>query len=151
MIGAMPPADLARYLFLAGASPYLLLGIAHALATPLAPGDSKGLSPRDPQLAESMRATTPRLTRRTDMWLGWVGFNLSHSLGVVAFGAFVLAVGVTPGAFASVSSVCMPLATIVSAAYLALGIRYWFRTPIIGCALSFACFLAAWVLTLRAG
>lgn len=151
MIGAMPPADLARYFFLAGASPYLLLGIAHALATPLAPGDRKGLSPRDPQLAESMRATTPRLTRRTDIWLAWVGFNLSHSLGAVAFAAFVLAVGLTPGAFASASSVCVPLAAVVSAAYLVLGIRYWFRTPIIGCALSFACFLAAWVLTLRAG
>jgi hypothetical protein len=139
-------SEASRYCFLAGAIPFLLLGVAHALATPLAPGDRKGLSPRDPHLAESMRATTPRLTSRTDLWLAWVGFNLSHSLGAVAFAAFVLAVGLVPGAYAASSSVCVPLATIVAAAYLALGILYWFRTPIAGCALSLACFVAAWIL-----
>ena len=87
----------------------LVLGILHARATPLAPGDRKGLSPRDPHLAESMQATTLLLTRRTDIWLAWVGFNLSHSLGAVAFAAFVLAVGLTPRVFAAASSVCEPL------------------------------------------
>ena len=138
--------DAARYLFMGGAAPFLLLGIAHALATPLAPGDRKGLSPRDPALAAAMQGTTPRLTRRTDLWLTWVGFNLSHSLGAVAFAGFVLAVGLTPGGFAVMAPVCVPLATIVSAAYVALGLLYWFRTPIVGCALSLACFVAAWAL-----
>lgn len=138
--------DLARYLFLAGAAPFLVLGTLHVLATPLAPGDRKGLSPRDPALAEAMRATTPLLTRRIDVWMGWVGFNLSHSLGAIAFGAFVAAIGLTPGAFAAFASVGVPLATLVAAAYLALGLRYWFRTPILGCALSFACFVASWIL-----
>ena len=139
--------DLGRYCFLAGAMPFLFLGIAHALATPLETGDRKGLSPRDPQLADAMKATWPLLTRRTDIWLAWVGFNLSHSLGAVAFGAFVVAVGLSPGAFAVAHSVCVPLATLVTAAYLGLGVRYWFRTPIIGLALSLACFVAAWALS----
>jgi hypothetical protein len=137
--------DLARYLFVAGAAPFLVLGADHVLATPLAPGDRKGLSPRDPAVADAMRATTPLLTRRIDVWMGWVGFNLSHSLGAIAFGSFVTAIGLTPGAFAVLSFVCVPLAALVAAAYLALGLRYWFRTPIAGCALSLACFLASWV------
>lgn len=138
--------SVARYFFLAGALPFLVLGIAHALATPLATGDRKGLSPRDPQLPEAMRATTPLLTRRTDIWLAWVGFNLSHSLGVVAFAVFVLVLGASPARFAAVSAVAIPLATMVAAGYLALGIRYWFRTPIVGCAIALACFVAAWLL-----
>lgn len=40
-------ADLSRYLFLLGALPFIVLGTAHALATPLTPDENKGLSPRD--------------------------------------------------------------------------------------------------------
>jgi hypothetical protein len=138
--------EAARYFFLAGSAPFLVLGILHARATPLAPGDRKGLSPRDPHLAESMQATTLLLTRRTDIWLAWVGFNLSHSLGAVAFAAFVLAVGLTPRVFAAASSVCVPLAAVVAAAYVAIAVRYWFRTPIVGCMVSLACFVTAWAL-----
>ena len=73
--------ELSRYLYLAGALPFFVLGLAHALATPRAPADVKGLSPSDPQLAEAMTRSGLRLTRRTDMWRAWVGFNFSHSLG----------------------------------------------------------------------
>jgi hypothetical protein len=139
-------ADAARWLFAAGAAPYLVLGIAHALATPQGTAERKGLSPRDPSVAQSMRGTTILLTRRTDLWLAWVGFNLSHSLGAVAFAAFVLAIAFTPGAFAAASVVCVPLAALVALAYLVLAVRYWFRTPIAGCALALACFVASWLL-----
>ncbi len=121
-------SDLSRYLYLAGALPFLVLGTAHALATPRAPADAKGLSPFDPQLAEAMTRSTLRLTRRTDMWRAWVGFNLSHSLGVLVF--------------------FLPFAVVVAAVYLRLAQRYWFRTPLLGCALSLVLFLAAWIIRL---
>jgi hypothetical protein len=139
-------SHVARYLYLAGAVPFLVLGPLHVLATPLAPGDRKGLSPADPALAEAMRASRPLITRRTDLWACWVGFNLSHGLGVIALAAFVLATGITPAGFAAVSRVCVPLAVLASVAYLAISARYWFRTPTVGCALALACFVAAWVL-----
>ena len=143
--------DASRYLFLAGSIPFLVLGTAHALATPLAMGDRKGLSPSDRELPMTMAKSHVKLTRRTDMWLAWVGFNLSHSLGALAFGAFVLAAGRTSGGFATQAPVVVPLAVVVSAGYLGLGIRYWFRTPIIGCAIAFACFAASGVLRAIAG
>ena len=93
--------ELGRWLYLAGALPFLVLGIAHALVTPLGVGDRKGLSPSDPSLAQAMAGTRLLLTRRTDMWLTWVGFNLSHSLGAVAFGAFVLVVGRSADSYAA--------------------------------------------------
>ena len=138
--------ELARYCFLAGALPFLVLGVAHALVTPLAVGDRKGLSPSDPSLARSMAESRLRLTKRTDMWLAWVGFNLSHSLGAVAFALFVLVLGRNTASFETNAALGLPLAFLVSAAYLALGVKYWFRTPILGCAFSFACFSAAWAL-----
>ena len=82
------------------------------------------------------------------MWSGWVGFNLSHSLGVILLGAVVLVVGRSADNFAREAAVFVPLALCAAAAYLVLGVKYWFRTPIIGCASSLALFLASWVLIL---
>ena len=140
--------ELSRYLFLAGALPLLLLGTAHVVHTPRQPGERKGLSPADPGLAESMARSRVLLTGRTDMWRVWVGFNLSHSLGVLLLGVLVVLVGRTPASFGYNTAVFLPLAVVVSLAYLSLGLAYWFRTPIIGIGLSVLLFSSAWVLNL---
>lgn len=139
----MPP-ELSRYLFVAGGLPFLVLGALHARATPRSPEARAGLSPSDPQLTAAMVATWPRITRRTTMWLTWVGFNFSHSLGAVAFGAFVVAIGRSAASYGTQAAVCGPLAVVVAAGYLVLALKYWFRIPIIGCALALLLFLAAW-------
>ena len=137
--------ELSRYLYLAGALPFLVLGIAHAMATPRRPGDAKGLSPSDPQLAEAMTRSGLRLTRRTDMWRAWVGFNLSHSLGVLVFATFVFVTGRSASAFGTEAHIGIPFALVVAAGYLWLARRYWFRTPLIGCVLAVVLFLASWI------
>lgn len=138
-------SELSRYLYLAGAVPLLVLGAAHAIATPRAPQDARGLSPSDPQLADAMTRSGLRLTRRTDMWRAWVGFNLSHSLGLLTFGGFVIVTGRRAAEFGPQAQACVPFALFVAAGYLWLALRYWFRTPIIGCLLSVALFLASWM------
>ena len=137
--------ELSRYLYLAGALPFLVLGIAHAIATPRRPGDAKGLSPSDPQLAEAMTRSGLRLTRRTDMWRAWVGFNLSHGLGIVLFATFVCVTGRSASAFSTEAHIGIPVAIVVAAGYLWLARCYWFRTPLIGCALALVLFLASWI------
>jgi len=137
---------MSRYFLLGGAVPFILLGVAHALATPRSPGDGKGLSPADPGVGEAMSRSGPLLTRRTDMWKAWVGFNLSHSLGAVLFGLVVLLVGRSQRVFEAEAAVFVPLALLVSVAYLVLGVRYWFRTPIVGIVLSVLLFAASWAM-----
>lgn len=143
--------ELSRYLFLVGALPFVLLGLAHALATPRTTAEPKGLSPRDPALREAMSKETLLLTRRTNMWLAWVGFNLSHSLGAVLFAGVVLLIGRSPASFQAQAGVFLPLTVVVSGLYLVLGLRYWFRTPIIGVALSGVCFVASSILFVIGG
>src|SRR5687767_14475635 len=143
--------EVSRYLFLAGALPFIVLGLAHAVATPHTPAQARGLSPRDPALRDAMSHDNVLLTRRTTVWLAWVGFNLSHSLGAVLFGAVIVLIGRSPASFEAQANVFLPLAVLVSATYLVLGIRYWFRTPIMGISLASVCFVASWVLFVRAG
>lgn len=139
-------ADLSRLFFLAGAVPYLVLGTAHAWHTPIQIDQKKGLSARDPAVEGAMATTSPRLTAKTDLWRAWVGFNYSHSLGAVLFGLFVVLIGRTETSFHTEASLALPLALLVSATYLVLGIKYWFRTPIVGIAFSVACFALATLL-----
>ena len=138
--------ELSRYIFLAGAVPFVVLGAAHALATPRTPAQRKGLSPRTPAVREAMTNDTILLTRRTTMWLAWVGFNLSHSLGAVVFGSFVLLVGRSSMSFDTQAAAFLPFTVVVCGLYLILARRYWFRTPIIGIAVSGICFVVSWVL-----
>jgi hypothetical protein len=138
--------ELSRYLFLAGTVPFILLGAMHAFLTPRKPDRSRALSPRDATLRDAMTRETIFLTRRTTLWLAWVGFNLSHSLGAVLFGSAMLLVARSESSFQQQAGVFLPFAVLVGATYLWLAIRYWFRTPIIGIALSETFFVASWVL-----
>ena len=142
----MTMLELSRYLFLIGALPFIVFGLLHAAATPQTPAHAKGLSPRDPTVRDAMAHDTILLTRRTTVWLAWVGFNLSHSLGLLLVGVVVALIGRTSASFQAQAAVFLPLAVLVSATYLVLGVRYWFRTPIIGISLASVCFLVSWVL-----
>ena len=115
--------ELSRYFFLAGAVPFIVLGLAHARATPFGVNERKGLSPSDPTLAAAMAKSHPLLTRRTDIWRAWVSFNLTHSLGAVLFGAFVLLLGRNAVTFEQNAAFALPLSLVTSATYLVLAAR----------------------------
>jgi hypothetical protein len=55
----------------------------------------------------------------------------------------VLLVGRSDASFSAQAPVFVPFAVLVSGAYVAIGLRYWFRSPVLGCGLSFVLFLCA--------
>ena len=48
---------------------------------------SDKLLPRDPDRKPRLEAISPVLTSQTTMWKAWIGFNASHSLCALLFGA----------------------------------------------------------------
>ena len=82
-----------------------------------------------------MRGTGLRLARGSPitMWHAWVGFNLSHSLGVVTFGAAAAAWSLWPPT-APAALALMPAG--VAALYGAIGWRCWFWIPNTGIAIA---------------
>ena len=80
------------------------------------------------------------------MWRAWIGFNFSHSLGVLLFAALAVWTG---SRINTLPVGIMPALTLIGCVYLVLALRYWFRTPAIGIAIGTGCFAAAWVLSLR--
>ena len=125
---------------------YVLLGSLHALYTFLDMRNPRRIVPDDPLVITAMQASKIRLTRgESTMWQGWVGFNLSHSLGALMFAAACFIVAALFRIFAFSPWALFALAA-VSSLYLLMAVQYWFRIPIVGTALATACLTAAWLL-----
>lgn len=128
----------AQLLIVASAAIIFVLGSAHLVYTYV----GGKLRPRSPQLLETMRAEHPGISRQTTMWRAWVGFNASHSLGALLFGAIYgyLAVAQPNLLFGSLTLAGIGL--VMLSALLALAIAYWFHIPRNGIALALICYLA---------
>jgi hypothetical protein len=116
-----------------------VLGFIHLVYT----FRSQKFSPREPGLEEKLKSSLLVLTRETTFWKAWIGFNASHSLGALFFGAIY-------GYFATVqielfreSYFLKALGTVVLISYYALARRYWFKIPRRGIALALVLFIAA--------
>jgi len=131
-----------------GGAIYGLLGALHAVYTLLDIRDPRRIVPDDPLVISAMQTSKIRLTRgESTVWQGWVGFNLSHSLGALMLSAACFVVAACLRRFAFSPWVLLVLAA-VSALYLLLAAQYWFRIPILGTAVATACLAGAWLLYL---
>ena len=143
----MPRVRMIAFLLILGGAVFGMLGGMHAIYTVLDLRNPQRLVPADPSVAQAMANSALRLSGgRTDMWRAWVGFNFSHSLGVL----MVAALAVWAGSRANALPVgIVPALTLIGCVYLVLALVYWFRAPAIGVAIGTGCFAAAWVLSLR--
>ena len=99
-------------------------------------------------LVEQMRASTLFLTRQTTVWRAWIGFNLSHGLGIVVFaGLLIHGAALHFDAVRSAAPELLFAAPVVALLYFLMSLRYWFRIPAIGSGLGAALLLAGAVLT----
>jgi len=133
-------------LLLLGGSISCVLGGLHAIYTLLDLRNPRRLVPVDPSVAQAMANSALRLSRGgTDMWRAWIGFNFSHSLGVLLFGALA----VWAGAHVKTLPVgSIPALTLIGCIYEVLALLYWFRIPAIGVGIVTCCLAAAWLLSL---
>lgn len=119
-----------------------LLGLAHLFYTFYGPK----LTPRDPQLIEQMKRVSPVITRETDMWKCWVGFNASHSLCAILFGMVYGYLAISHPEFLFASWFLLATGLGLLASLIALGKLYWFSIPFRGISIAFLCYCAALVL-----
>lgn len=127
------------FLIAASAAIFLILGLAHLLFTFYGPR----LQPRDRELITRMQETNLVLTQETSMWKAWIGFNASHSLGAILFGAVYGYLSLAHSAFLFQSTYLLSLGLILLFIYLFLAKRYWFSVPFRGILVSTVLYVLA--------
>jgi hypothetical protein len=120
----------------------LLLGLAHLLYTFF----GTKLMPRDAALQASMKLVSPIITKETNMWKSWVGFNASHSLGAILFGLIYGYLSIWHSVFLFASHFLLLVGFSLLASLVVLAKLYWFSIPFRGISIAFACYSAALVI-----
>jgi hypothetical protein len=133
----------ARILMVLSASIVFTLGVIHLSYTFW----GTNLTPRDPALQTSMSQTSPIITKETTMWKCWMGFNASHSMGLILFGLIFgyLALAHSRVLFQSPFLLVVGLAMLCG--FVVLSKVYFFRAPLAGISISLACYVGSIVLS----
>src|SRR5271163_819964 len=124
---------------LLSASITFTLGVVHLVYT------FRGamLWPRDPTLQISMSQIAPVITNETTMWRCWVGFNASHSLGLILFGLVFGYLALAHGELLFRSPFLLVVGLAMLGGLVVLCRAYFFSAPLAGVGISLACYLAS--------
>ena len=146
-------ANAAQAWFIAGTVPPLLAGGAHALYTLADVARPRHFAPVDPAVRVGMEETGMRFARRyggngarLSMWNAWLGFNISHGLGVFAFALLCLLIATSDFTLVEREAAIQAITIAVPAAYFVVAVRFWFYGPVIITGASTACFAVSAVL-----
>jgi hypothetical protein len=105
------------------------------------------LIPRDPALQISMSQISPVITKETTMWRCWVGFNASHSMGLILFGLVFGYLALAHGQLLFQSPFLLVVGLAMLGGFAVLCKLYFFSVPLAGISISLACYLASMALS----
>lgn len=134
---------LAQALIVVAAYVFLIMGVAHGALTLGDLRRPRAFTPPDASLRQVMQQSSIALHPAINLWKAWLGFSMTHSLGLALFGGGFLYVGLfEPNAFAA-SWLLQAVAVLVSAIYLVVSIKFFFDKPVMGSAIGLVGFLIA--------
>ena len=116
-----------RVLIGASAAIMLFLGSMHLAYTFF----TDELAPVDGQLETAMKHVAVRISSETTMWKVWVGFNASHSMGLMLFGLIYGYLVVLRWEVLHRSYFLAGLGSLVLVVYAVLARVFWFSDPLI--------------------
>jgi hypothetical protein len=133
-------------LVMLGGFVFLALGTLHGAVSLRDVWNPTQFTPNDPALRLAMQQSGIAFHPEVNLWKAWLGFNLTHSLGLILFGGAFLYVGMfAPGAFHA-SRALQAVAVSASATYLVISIFFFFSGPAVGTAAGLCAFLIATLL-----
>ena len=117
----------------------LTLGAIHFVYTFRGPK----LTPRDPALQISMSQISPVITKETTIWRCWVGFNASHSMGLILFGLVFGYLALAHGELLFHSPFLLVVGLAMLCGFVVLSKLYFFSVPLLGISISLACYVSS--------
>ena len=122
---------------------FLSMGTLHGLLTLRDLSNPRAFTPTDEAVRFAMQKARLAFNPRANLWQAWLGFNLSHSLGVMLSGGGLLLLAQPYFPAFAASHLVQGFAVGVAAVYFLLSLRFWFWGPAVGSGLALLCILAA--------
>jgi hypothetical protein len=101
------------------------------------------LAPSDPALQVRMSRISPVLTNETTMWRCWVGFNASHSMGLILFGLIYGYLALAHDQRLFRSPFLLLVGLVMVGCLIVVCRLYFFRAPLIGVSISFVFYVVS--------
>jgi len=120
---------LAQILFVIAAAIFCFLGVTHVVLTIRDMYDPRSLTPTDDTVRQAMMGARLRLAPVTTIWRAWVGFNLSHGLGLLVYAGIFGGLALSDFRLVAGSIVLQVTAIVVAATYALLATIFWFPVP----------------------
>ena len=131
---------------LMSASIVFMLGVLHLAYTFW----GTKLTPRDPALQISMTQVPLVISKETTMWRCWVGFNASHSMGLILFGLVFGYLVLANDQFLFRSPILLGAGAAMLIGLAVVSKLYFFRVPFTSISISLACYVTSVALCFRA-
>jgi hypothetical protein len=94
-----------------------------------------------------MSQTSPVITTETTMWRCWIGFNATHSMGLILFGLVFGFLALAHGQLLFRSPFLLAVGLAMLGGYVALCKVSFFSAPLTGVSIALACYLTSIVLS----
>jgi hypothetical protein len=133
----------AQILLTAAGTIILLMGTGHFVLTLRDAWKPRSFTPTEESVRLAMQGAQLRFSRRINLWDAWLGFNLSHSMGAMMYGAALLFAALAHLDVFLDSGVLQAVAVLIPVVYLAVAIRFWFWAPVLGIGIVLLCVLGA--------
>ncbi len=124
-----------------GLGVFALMGMMHGIYTLRDFKNPYYFAPRDHELVTILETAGMGITReQNNFWKAYLGFHLSHSVGIMVFAVIYFALSIIePTLLFHPVMACLLVGTGVI--YLILSKNYWFSKPVIGSGVAVSLFL----------
>jgi hypothetical protein len=136
--------QLAKILMLISVLIIFMLGVIHTIYTI----SGRKLTPRDENLKSKMENVAPVISGETTMWKCWIGFNASHSLGLLLFGLIYGYLAIYKEELLFGSVFLLFVGFVLLSCLVVLAKLYWFSVPFRSLCISLICYLGSVVFSL---
>ncbi|GAB3923598.1 hypothetical protein GCM10028804_22320 [Larkinella terrae] len=99
-------------------------------------------------MIQQMKASSPVLSPAITMWKAWIGFNASHSSGLLFIGLLNFYIALRYFGTVQFDPLFFIITILTIGFYVWLAEKYWFNIPLLGVSMALICFVASFVLTL---
>lgn len=135
---------IAKYLWEIGSIIFAFLGSIHLYYTFF----TNKFYSRNEKMVQEMKTSFPILTKDTTMWKAWIGFNASHSSGIIFIGILNCYLAAQYFSVLQSDHFFFIFNILTICFYAFLGKKYWFKIPLTGILIVLACFIVSYISTI---